>query len=208
MGRVYQSVKVCTTNYLEFPIVKKKETIAKSPVTRGDNEFLKQGRALEADVKSLRRRNLIALVESGRVRSWKFISDAMGYKDASRVSHLKQGYRPISGSLARALEKALDLPEGYLDRDGRQRTGDSVSTVDRAKAARRYVDREASAKELAAEYEVEEAVIYKWVAEYKRTSDRNSEVPGAPTSGRSIAELEAENNKLRDRLLKFMLAED
>lgn len=190
--------------------MKKKESGSKPPTSgrpRIQKDFLKHGRVMDADAETIRRDNLTRLVGTEAFPTWKSISDALGYADQSRISHLKNGYRHISAAMARGIEEKLGLARGYFDQDpNKARTDSVVAGVDRRAAARRYLDRSATAKELAAEFEVEEALIYRWVAELRQKVGEATTEPAS--SGRSVAELEEENRKLKDRLLKFMLAED
>lgn len=171
-------------------------------------DFLKRGQELARPDAERRRENLARLIGSEKFPTWKSLSDALGYKDASRISHLKNGLKSISPSLARGMEDQLGLPKGYFDSDPHGREG---SAADHRRAAQRYLNKEASARELATEYGVSEAVIYKWVSELRQTEDtaaRQRLIPGVEVSGRSSTDLEEENRKLRAKLVELMLKHD
>lgn len=77
-----------------------------------------------SDVHELRKKNLKALV-----RQWEGptnLARKLGYQGPSYVSQMVSGNRPITEKTARAIERALDLPTGYLD------TAHDIKTTARA----------------------------------------------------------------------------
>lgn len=187
---------------------KQNETGGRKPNPTEQKDFLKRGQEIARPDVERRRENLARLVGTDRFPTWKSLSDALGYKDASRISHLKNGLKAISPSLARGMEDQLRLSKGYFDSDPHGREG---SDADHRRAAQRYLNKEASARELATEYGVSEAVVYKWVSELRQTEDtaiRQRLVAGSEAGGRSSSDLEEENRKLRAKLVELMLKHD
>lgn len=186
---------------------KQSDPAGRKPNPTEQKDFLKRGHQIAHSEEEVRRENLARLIGTDKFPTWKSLSDALGYKDASRISHLKSGLKKISPALARGMEDQLGLKPGYFDSNA---TGSVGADVDRRRAAQRYLAKSASARDLAHDYGVSEATIYKWVSEFRQEEDTSTRLrlipaEAASDSGRSPAELEEENRKLREKVVALML---
>lgn len=79
------------------------------------------------DVREIRQRNAAYLADKRYGRS--VLASKLGYSDNNYLNQLTGGHSAMGGRTARKFEKALDLPEGWMDAPHPALWGDSPEDV-------------------------------------------------------------------------------